>query len=176
MHKIIFYIIIFLFSALVNAQNISTSTFGSIQINMSFEEVSRLNPNQLAVLETTNEDMPVQDITINGIKYHIVYYKNLVNKRTEVYSVTSTARTLKTLSGIKIGSSLKDLWNVYKNYDVSIRNSSDNEKGTENATRVFILNDIDNGCYLAFYLSNNLVTRIALVNESGYLNNNIYEN
>ncbi len=43
------------------------------------------------------------------------------------------------------------------------------------SVRAFAINDLDNGCTLDFYLKNNKVVKMVLLNESGYLNNNIYE-
>ena len=88
--------------------------------------------------------------------------------------VSSTNSSLSTLSGIKIGSTLSDLWKIYKKYDISVQNIFEDEE--TKSTRVFTINDLDNGCNLDFYLKNNKVVKIALMNESGYLNNNIYEN
>ena len=162
-----------MFSTSILAQKISTAKFGDIAYNMSQREVASLS-NKLALYDTTNEQMPEQDIVINGIKYHVSYYNNLKKKQFEVYMVSSTNPSLSTLSGIKIGSTLSDLWKIYKKYDISVQNIFEDEE--TKSTRVFTINDLDNGCNLDFYLKNNKVVKIALMNESGYLNNNIYEN
>lgn len=158
-----------------SAQKISTTQFGDIKSKMSNDEVSKLNPKQLTVMEVTNKDMPEQDITIKGIAYHVVYYNNLKTKKFEIYSVSSRSKNLSTLSGIKVGSTLNDLWKNYKKYDISVKSNYDT-RNNENSKRIFILNDIDNGSSLYFYLNKNIISEIKLVNESAYLNNNIYEN
>ncbi|GGF08097.1 hypothetical protein SAMN05443634_10342 [Chishuiella changwenlii] len=177
MRRKIYLSIIIVVISFVNglAQKISTTQFGDIKSKMNNVEVSKLNPKQLTVMDVSNEDMPEQDITINGITYHVVYYNNLKTKKLEVYSVSSTSKNLSTLSGIKVGSTLNDLWKNYKNYDISVKNNFDT-RNNENSKRIFILNDIDNGSSLYFYLNKNTISEIKLVNESAYLNNNIYEN
>lgn len=154
-----------------SAQQISTTKFGDILRDMNYEQVSNLYSKKNSVLETTNKDMPEQNITVNGVAYNVIYYKNLKTNKLEVYSVSSSSKNLSTLSGIKVGSTLSDLWLKYKKYDITLRNDYETKTG-----RVFELNDIDNGSALLFYLVNNKITKIKLVNESAYLNNNIYEN
>ncbi|WP_313304753.1 hypothetical protein [Empedobacter sp.] len=41
-------------------------------------------------------------------------------KQFEVCMVSSVSSKLLTLSGIKVGSSLDDLWKAYKKYDISV--------------------------------------------------------
>ena len=176
MHSRFFKIIGFflLFTSAVFAQKVTTSKFGDISYKMTQMHVATLTPDKLAVYDVNNPEMPEHEIEINEIKYHISYYKNLVDKRFDVYEVSSTSSKLSTLSGIKIGSSLDDLWKVYKKYDISVQDIlEDNET---KSVRTFTINDLDNGCTLNFYLKNNKIVKMALVNESGFLNNYIYEN
>ncbi|WP_312556781.1 hypothetical protein [Empedobacter brevis] len=160
-------------SSLLLAQKVTTSKFGEIVYTMSQKQVAALTPDKLAVYEVTNKYMPEQDIIVHGIKYHISYYKNMKTNQFEVYTVSSSDQKLSTLSGIKVGSTLEDLWKNYKKYDISIQEGREDEE--TKSTRVFMINDIDNGCTLSFYLKNNVVVKMMLSNESGYLNNNVYE-
>ncbi|WP_312312732.1 hypothetical protein [Empedobacter brevis] len=164
---------LFVLSSLLFAQKVTTSKFGDIGYTMSQKQVAALTPDKLAVYEVTNKNMPEQDIIVHGIKYHISYYKNMKTNQFEVYTVSSSNQKLSTLSGIKVGSTLEDLWKSYKKYDISIQEGREDEE--TKSTRVFMINDIDNGCTLSFYLKNNVVVKMMLSNESGYLNNNIYE-
>ncbi|WP_312922640.1 hypothetical protein [Empedobacter brevis] len=164
---------LFVLSSLLFAQKVTTSKFGDIGYTMSQKQVAALTSDKLAVYEVTNKYMPEQDITVHGIKYHISYYKNMKTNQFEVYTVSSSDQKLSTLSGIKVGSTLEDLWKSYKKYDISIQEGREDEE--TKSTRVFMINDIDNGCTLSFYLKNNVVVKMMLSNESGYLNNNIYE-
>lgn len=162
-----------LFTSIMFAQKVTTSKFGDISYEMTQKQVAALTPNKLALYDVNNPEMPEQDIELNGIKYHISYYKNMKTNQFEVYTVSSSDQKLSTLSGIKVGSTLEDLWKSYKKYDISIQEGRE-DKETK-STRVFMVNDIDNGCTLSFYLKNNVVAKMMLSNESGYLNNNIYE-
>lgn len=164
---------LFVLSSLLFAQKVTTSKFGEIVYTMSQKQVAALTPDKLAVYEVTNKNMPEQDIIVHGIKYHISYYKNMKTNQFEVYTVSSSNQKISTLSGIKMGSTLEDLWKSYKKYDISIQEGREDEE--TKSTRVFMINDIDNGCTLSFYLKNNVVVKMMLSNESGYLNNNIYE-
>lgn len=161
-------------STVTFAQKISTSKFGDITYNMTQKQVEALNQDKSTAPKSADDEMMEQDVVVNGIKYHLRYYKNLKTKQSEVFMVSSTSTKLSTLSGIKIGSTLDDLWNLYKKYDISVQKIESDDETKSN--RLFFLNDIDNGCVLDFYLKNNKVVKIALSNDSGYLNNNIYEN
>lgn len=163
-----------LFTSIMFAQKVTTSKFGDISYEMTQKQVAALTPNKLALYDVNNPEMPEQDIELNGIKYHISYYKNLKTKQFEVYTVSSVSAQLSTLSGIKIGSSLDDLWKAYKKYDISVQDIFEDDE--TKSVRAFAINDLDNGCTLDFYLKNNKVVKIVLSNESGFLNNNIYEN
>ncbi len=156
------------------AQKVTTSKFGDISYEMSQKQVTALSPDKLALYDVSNAEMPEHDIELNGIKYHISYYKNLKNKQYEVYTISSISSKLSTLSGIKIGSSLDDLWKAYKKYDISVQDIFEDDE--TKSVRAFSINDLDNGCTLYFYLKNNKVVKMVLSNESGFLNNNIYEN
>ncbi|MBF0596491.1 hypothetical protein [Faecalibacter rhinopitheci] len=148
------------------AQRVSTANFGPVNYKMTDQQIYSLNPDKLAVFDVNNPDMPEQDININGVNYHVVYYKNLYSKKNEFFSVESEGKELITLSGIKIGSSLDDLWKVYKNNSISYLGTDDN--------RYFTFYDLENETELIFYLKNNKVWKIKLSYEKGYLNNNIY--
>ena len=163
-----------LFTSIMFAQKVTTSKFGDISYEMTQKQVAALTPNKLALYDVNNPEMPEQDIELNGIKYHISYYKNLKTKQFEVYTVSSVSAQLSTLSGIKIGSTLDDLWRNYKKYDISVQEILEDDE--IKSSRVFMINDLDNGCSLVFYLINNKVVKMELSNESGFINNNIYEN
>lgn len=166
--------IFLLLSTAVLAQKVTTSKFGDISYEMTQQQVAVLNPDKLTVYDINNVDMPQHDIVVNGIKYHVIYYKNLKTKQFEVYTVSSVSAQLSTLSGIKIGSTLDDLWRNYKKYDISVQEVLEDDE--IKSSRVFMINDLDNGCSLVFYLINNKVVKMELSNESGFINNNIYEN
>ena len=88
--------------------------------------------------------------------------------------VSSASPKLYTISGIKVGTTSDELWKVYKKYDISVQEVMEDDE--TKSSRMFSINDIDNGCTLGFYLKNNKVVKMILSNESGYLNNNIDEN
>ena len=162
------------FSTIGFAQQVSTAKFGDIAYNMSQKAVASLDKKYLATYDVNNPEMPEQDITVNGIKYHVSYYKNLKTKQFEVYMVSSASPKLYTISGIKVGTTSDELWKVYKKYDISVQEVMEDDE--TKSSRMFSINDIDNGCTLGFYLKNNKVVKMILSNESGYLNNNIDEN
>lgn len=176
MHNRVFSTISFflLLSTAVFAQKVTTSKFGDISYEMNQKQVVLLTPDKLAMYEISNVNLPEHTIVVNGIKYHITYYKNLKTKEFEVYQVSSLSPKLATLSGIKIGSTLDDLWKNYKKYDISVQDILEDDETKSN--RIFTINDLDNGCSLQFYMINNKVVKMELLNELGYLDNNIYEN
>ena len=130
-----------LFTSIIFAQKVTTSKFGDISYEMTQKQVAALTANKLALYDVNNPEMPEQDIELNGIKYHISYYRNLKTKQFEVYMVSSVSAQLSTLSGIKIGSSLDDLWKAYKKYDISVQDIFEDDE--TKSFRAFAINDLD---------------------------------
>lgn len=70
-----------LFTSIIFAQKVTTSKFGDISDEMTQKQVAALTPNKLALYDVNNPEMHEQNIELNGIKYHISYYKNLKTKQ-----------------------------------------------------------------------------------------------
>ena len=101
--KIVIISALFVLCSMVTfAQKISTSKFGDITYNMTQKQVEALNQDKSTASKSADDEMMEQDVVVNGIKYHLRYYKNLKTKQSEVFMVSSTSPKLSTLSGIKI--------------------------------------------------------------------------
>ena len=85
-----------------------------------------------------------------------------------LYSVRSKDKTLKTLSGIKVGSTFDELLNKFKDYNIEISDSWDDNGNRTKTERLFTINDYDAGTYLVFTLKNGKVTEFYVsYNEGG---------
>ena len=84
-----------------------------------------------------------------------------------LYSVRSKDKTLKTLSGIKVGSTFDELLNKFKDYNIEISDSWDDNGNRTKTERLFTINDYDAGTYLVFTLKNGKVTEFYVSNNEG---------
>lgn len=163
-------VFVLFFSILSFGQMISTTKLGDISYQANINEVAAIANLQLIATIEREDNFSELNTDINGIEYQILFYENNVKKVREVFSVSSKDKNLSTLSGIKIGSTLQDLWKNYKKYNIRLF--------TENVDnidcRVFRILDFENGSYLDFYLKNNRVVEFKLINNQGYYDNYIY--
>lgn len=155
-----------LLSIWVTAQKVSTTAFGDIQMTLSDWQVNQLVKDKLLVLDVSEPEMPNQNIQVNGVDYHIIYFKNLRTKKLSIMYVSSESTKLKTLSGIGIGSSVNELWQKYKNYHIAYASNGGNEK-------TFTLYDHDHQTELQFIVKNQKVTKITLFNYGQWMDDYI---
>ncbi|WP_413532558.1 hypothetical protein [Empedobacter brevis] len=170
--KKIFFITAFIAGIALQAQ-VSTTRINDLKLGMKLSELEKLIGQKLK-LKLNEYGYPDGDVKIvsKGITYKVGFTTNGeegINPSVfTVYSIKSSDSSLKTLSGIKIGSSLDELINKYKNLNISIYDGYDDktDKRTK-AFRYFNVDDYDNGSMLQFYLVNDKVVSFDVMYNEG---------
>ncbi|MBO6212443.1 hypothetical protein [Algoriella sp.] len=152
---------------------VSTTRINDIKLGMKLTELEKLT-GQKFKLKLNEYGYPDGDLTIvsKGITYKVGFMSNGEDAsptNLTVYTIKSSDSSLKTLSGIKIGSSLDELISKYKNLNISIYDGYDDktDKRTK-AFRYFNIEDQDSGSMLQFYLVNDKVTSFdVMYNDEG---------
>lgn len=151
---------------------VSTTRINDIKLGMKLSELEKLT-GQKFKLKLNEYGYPDGDLTIvsKGITYKVGLTQNGesngVNNLT-IYMIKSSDSSLKTLSGIKIGSTLDELLSKYKNLNIEIFDGYDEktEKRTK-AFRYFNIEDYDNASILQFYLVNDKVVSFDVMYNEG---------
>jgi len=112
------------------------------------------------------------NLVYKGIVYEVNFSKNYDENGNEskdyvVYSVSSKDKTLKTLSGIGIGSTLSELIEKYKDNNIEISDSWVDNGNRTKSIRYFNINDYDAGTYLHMTLKNGHVTEFYVGSQEG---------
>ncbi|WP_313580154.1 hypothetical protein [Chishuiella sp.] len=161
-----------LFISFFGIAQVSTTRINDIKLGMKFSELEKLTGQKIK-LKLNEYGYPADDLTIvfKGITYKILLTTNGeegVANNFYVYRVKSSDSTLKTLSGVKIGSSLDELISKYKDYNISIFDGYDEktDKRTK-ALRYFNVEDFDAGSILQFNIVNGKVISFEVTYNEG---------
>ncbi|MBF0596489.1 hypothetical protein [Faecalibacter rhinopitheci] len=161
--KRILSITVFLCSIFAMAQ-VSTTRLNDFKLGMKKSELEKIIGKKipLKMNEYGGVDSPSQ-LVYKGIVYEVnfnsMYDENGNDlKDFSVYTVESNDKTLKTLSGIGIGNSLYDILEKYKDNNIEISDSWDDNGNRTKTQRYFIINDYDAGSFLRITLKNGKVT------------------
>lgn len=151
---------------------VSTTRINDVKLGMKLSELEKLT-GQKFKLKLNEYGYPDGDLTIvsKGVTYKVGLTLNGESAGQEtltIYSIKSSDSTLKTLSGIKIGSSLDELISKYKNLNIEIFDGYDEntEKRTK-AFRYFNVEDYDAGTLLQFKLVNDKVVSFDVMYNEG---------
>lgn len=169
--KKIFIIAAFVVGITSQAQ-VSTTRINDVKLGMKLSELEKLTGQKFKI-KLNEYGYPEGGITVvsKGITYKVELMQsgesNGVNNLT-IYNVKSTDSSLKTLSGIKIGSTLDELVSKYKNLNIQIYDGYDEntEKRTK-ALRYFNIEDYDSGSLLQFKLVNDKVVSFEIMYNEG---------
>lgn len=167
----IFFIAAFVVGIASQAQ-VSTTRINDVKLGMKLSELEKLIGQKVKVKLNEN-GYPDDDVTI--VSKGVTYKVNLIGDgestslaNFKIYTVKSSDSSLKTLSGIKVGSSLDELLSKYKNLNISIYDGYDDkgEKRTK-AFRYFNIEDYDAGTLLQFKLVNDKVVSFDVMYNEG---------
>ena len=167
----IFFIAAFVAGIALQAQ-VSTTRINDIKLGMKLSELEKLT-GQKFKLKLNEYGYPEGDLTIvsKGVTYKVGLTSNGDGNganNLSVYSVKSTDSSLKTLSGIKIGSTLDELISKYKNLNISIYDGYDDVSGNRTKSfRYFNVDDHDTGSMLQFKLVNGKVSSFDVMYNEG---------
>lgn len=155
----------FLFFSSFGFAQVSTTRINDIKMGMSLTDLEKMVGNKIK-LKVDEDGYPLEEInvTYKGIKYKLYFWH--FEEGNKVSSIEASDSSLKTLSGIGIGSSLEDLWSKYKAYNISIFNGWD-ENGNKSNERYFSIQDNDNGTQLRITLKNNKVVSFSVYYYEG---------
>jgi hypothetical protein len=110
-------------------------------------------------------------VIYKGVVYEVYFYPTYDdNGRVDdltLYSIRSKDKTLKTTSGIKIGSTFDELLSKFKNYNIEINDSWDDNGIRTKTERLFKINDSDSGTYLLFTLKDEKVIEFYISYNEG---------
>ena len=168
-------LLIFFYSP-VNAQNSSPVTLngiGDIKLGMTRADLEKLTgkPVQLIhLLKKENWERDTVQFLYKDIPYQVILDKDYINELSSgfiVYEVRSSARQLKTLSGISIGDDKFKIISTYNNYMIRIMPEYEDDFKTKSKTRSTVWLQGENGKLIVFYLTNNKVTGFAVMYDEG---------
>lgn len=170
MKKILFVIVLFI-CFFGNAQ-VSTIRMNDIKLGMKLSDFENLTGKKVK-FKVDNHGHPVIPVFVElkGVFYKVTLISdsltNQLSDKFYVYSIESSDPSLKTLSGVKVGSTLDDLYSKYKNYTISIFDGHDGKTNQRTkAFRYFTLFDKDEETTLKFRLVNNKVVSIEIFYEN----------
>jgi hypothetical protein len=157
----------------ISFAQVSTTRINDFRLGEKKSDLERLmgksinvNFNEYGYMEN-----PV-NVVYKGVVYELFFSSSYDDNGNELndyflYSVRSKDKTLKTLSGIKVGSTFDELLNKFKDYNIEINDSWDDNGNRTKTERLFTINDYDTGTYLVFKLKNGKVTEFFVSNNEG---------
>lgn len=141
----------------VKAQ-ISTTKMNDLRIGMTVSEVEKLT--QIKITNLFNQ----YNVTVKGIAYKIAFAATYKNGQftPDVLGVVMTSNpSIKTLSGIGVGSNLDLLWNNYHKYNIDLT-KGEQLSNSKQLQRFFTITDQENATKLQFELVDGQVKEITV--------------
>lgn len=161
----------FVLSTLTFAQ-VSTTRINDFKLGMKKSDLEKIIGKTINVKMPDGYQVDPTNVVFKGVVYEVYFSNqyddngNLLNDM-QLYSVKSKDKSLKTLSGIGIGSSISELIEKYKDNNIEISDSWDDNGNRIKTTRYFNINDYDAGTYLHMTLKNGRVTEFYVSNQEG---------
>lgn len=146
---------------------VSTTRINDFRLGMPKTQLEKIVGKSINLNIVNDYPSESTHVVFKGIVYEVYFsldYDENGNKQTDykLYSVKAKDKSLKTLSGIGVGSTLDDLIKVYKDYNFEVSDSWDDKGNRTKTLRSFSINDYDAGTYLVFTLKNNQVIEFFL--------------
>lgn len=162
-----------LFAGFFLQAQVSTTRINDFKLGMKLGEIEKVTGQKLK-LKYNEHGYPDAPYTLvyKGVTYKINFSLNgeegALGEKIYAYMIKSSDTSLKTLSGIKVGSTLDELISKYKNLNITIFDGYDDktDKRTK-AFRYFNVEDYDAGTVLQFRLVNDKVTSFELYYNEG---------
>lgn len=160
-----------LYSSLIFAQ-VSTTRINDFKVGMKKSELEKIIGKKINLkMPDGYQEEPV-NVVYKGIVYEVYFsnsYDDNGNQLAEMQlaSVRSKDKSLKTLSGIGFGSTMNELIEKYKDNNIEISDSWDDNGNRTKTTRHFTINDYDAGTYLVMTLKNGKVVEFYVSYNEG---------
>ncbi len=161
MNKLLLLLALFV-SGLINAQ-VSTTRINDFRLGEKKYDLEKIIGKTINFSKENGYQTEPANIVYKGIVYELYFNPsyddngNQINDFT-LHSVRSKDKTLKTISGITVGSTFDELLSKFKDYNIEINDSWDDNGNRTKTNRIFTINDYDAGTYLVFTLKNGKVT------------------
>ncbi len=164
--KKVFYVFIFIvFGNILNAQTnlISSTQLNGVKIRMSIDAFNKLTNQQVVSKASANDNGAYFDTVkteIKGVPVTIVFfptYNEKVKNEIGIYSIQTSHISVKTKSGIGIGSNKFDVIKKLDGFSLQIYPDWMKDEKIRKKYSVVILNDSDNGTELKMYFENNIL-------------------
>jgi len=151
----------FVLSTIAFAQ-VSTTRINDFKIGAKKSEVEKIIGKKINVNLDNGYPTDPANIVYKGVVYEVFFttaYDEEGNQLNDlqINSVTSRDKSLKTLSGIGVGNSMHNLIEKYKDNNIEVSDSWDENGNRVKTKRYFTINDYDAGTYLMFTLQNDKV-------------------
>ena len=160
-----------LFSSFLFAQ-VSTTRINDFRLGMKKTELEKIIGKTIQLKLSDGYPIENSHIVHKGIVYEVSFNKHYDDNGNEskdfiIHSVTSRDRSLKTLSGISLGSTFDEVLNKYKNNNISIYDSWDDNGNRDKSGRRFVIDDYDFGSQLMILIKNGKVTEFYISYNEG---------
>ena len=164
----------FSFSSAQDNLDISTLRIGPFTIFMKSGEMEKITQSKFIVPKNSEEYFYNKSVKYLGETIDLSLSQNTsvtggFDGTYKIHSLSTKSKKFRTKSGMRVGSTKKQLFEAYKNYPNFCSNQSWDEKtGKISSTNiVFTLTDNDAGTVLNFILVNNTVVEIAVYINDG---------
>jgi hypothetical protein len=159
MKKAGLFICLIITAGILKAQNIVSSTqLNGARINMSLAEFNKLTNQNLTTKVSADVYFDTVQTEIKGIPVSIVFFDRYIdeNKRdVAIYSMRTSHITIKTKSGIGIGSNKFDVLKKLDGFSMHLYPDWQKDEKLKKRFSVLSLDDGDNGTLLIMYFDNN---------------------
>lgn len=158
-------------SSLIFAQ-VSTTRMNDFKIGMNKSEIEKVIGKKINLKMPNGYQEEPANVVYKGIVYEVYFMNSYDDNGNELQdmqlaSVKSKDKSLKTLSGIGVGNTLNELIEKYKDHNIEISDSWDDNGNRTKATRHFTINDYDAGTYLVMTLKNGKVVEFYVSYHEG---------
>ena len=155
----------------LNAQ-VSTTRINEFRLGMKKSEIEKLIGKSIQLKMNEGYPSEASHVVYKGIVYEVFFNKAYDDNGNElkdftIYSVTSQDRTLKTLSGISIGSTFDEVINKYKHNNITIYDYWTEESTKDKKVRIFTINDFDAATQLMLTIKNGKVSEFHVSYNEG---------
>ncbi len=159
--------IIFILSLAISSfafSQVSTTRINDIKLGMKQSELEKVINKKIKIPLDEYGNPSNFKLAHNGVTYTLYFWQ--IENDFQVGSITANDSSLKTLSGIKKGSTLDELWSKYKNYNIKIYQGWEDDSASKRQ-RYFIVEDYDAGSALSIELNDNKVVGFSVSYNEG---------
>lgn len=143
---------------------ISTMRMGPFKLNMYKTDVEKITGTPLVAIDK-DDYLDTVKVVYNNSNYTLVFNREYNENdhapiKMKLYSIISTNTTLKTKSGIGLGSTKAQILAAYDKFDINIYNDYQykDKKNAKDKIQYITLQDFDAGTQIMFTTENRVVT------------------